>query len=557
MTITSITLENFQTIAEPTRIEFSELVMLFGPNSSGKSAISDALALAVALCQNDLEDQDASSKLIPNSKSLMSIPDVDVTDTDPADPLEKFHFITPESVITRYWRRTKDGFAPSMKLSVSGSTGSSDWAWYFEWSLDEKAVGSTDARLVASTARRAVIFQYEGVELFRIESESPKLFTGDLEINLKHSWLEACADEVAELIELLKSPSENFSGWAEILEPESTLFCAEMLWDIDRSRQLSVHRYTEALKDSPEVLRCGNLIQSLFERMNELILLVGAQVSPPHEVSDSRKIPTPKDLTYLFGEDWEEFDRIRVGVYIPNLYVDADPAFWNIATGFALKLDKYWVDDLHRVIYSTRELDGVNRLLSDFIFLDKGYQIDCEHVYLISESEAAHLMQAPNDNVCGQLLVKLCLRDANQNKFDFTEVGSGLGYCLPVLAALCNEEPLAIIRQPELHLHPALQASMGDAILQSATATHRLLIETHSEHMTLRILRRIRQVSQGKANSSDYPCAQPEMVRVYYFEPRADDTTKVHHLRVSKEGDFLDPWPNGFFEERYEDLFDE
>ena len=61
-------------------------------------------------------------------------------------------------------------------------------------------------------------------------------------------------------------------------------------------------------------------------------------------------------------------------------------------------------------------------------------------------------------------------------------------------------------------------------------------------------------MSEGKVDASEYPCASPETVRVYYFEPQADDSTKVHHLRISQDGDFLDPWPRGFFEERYEDI---
>ena len=88
MTITAITLENFQTIAEPTRIELSELVMLFGPNSSGKSAISDALAIVVALCRNNPGDPDRPASFIPESEAAMPIPAIDVSNTDLGDPVE-------------------------------------------------------------------------------------------------------------------------------------------------------------------------------------------------------------------------------------------------------------------------------------------------------------------------------------------------------------------------------------------------------------------------------------------------------------------------------------
>ena len=53
-TITAIKIENFKSIEGPARIELRDLVLLFGPNSSGKSAIVDAVMLARKLCLWDL-----------------------------------------------------------------------------------------------------------------------------------------------------------------------------------------------------------------------------------------------------------------------------------------------------------------------------------------------------------------------------------------------------------------------------------------------------------------------------------------------------------------------
>jgi predicted ATPase len=43
---------------------------------------------------------------------------------------------------------------------------------------------------------------------------------------------------------------------------------------------------------------------------------------------------------------------------------------------------------------------------------------------------------------------------------------------------------------------------------------------------------------------------------VLYFEPEGGQTY-IHELRIDSAGEFIDKWPRGFFEERYEDLFDE
>jgi len=50
---------------------------------------------------------------------------------------------------------------------------------------------------------------------------------------------------------------------------------------------------------------------------------------------------------------------------------------------------------------------------------------------------------------------------------------------------------------------------------------------------------------------------KPEDLCVLYFDPQNNGTTDVRRLRVTPEGDFMDRWPNGFFEERGKELFDE
>jgi hypothetical protein len=82
------------------------------------------------------------------------------------------------------------------------------------------------------------------------------------------------------------------------------------------------------------------------------------------------------------------------------------------------------------------------------------------------------------------------------------------------------------------------------------------IIETHSEHLLLRVLRRIRQTSNGPTADPELRCL-PEAVSILYFEPLPDGSTKIRPIRVSRAGDFMDRWPQGFFAERDRELFDE
>jgi hypothetical protein len=136
------------------------------------------------------------------------------------------------------------------------------------------------------------------------------------------------------------------------------------------------------------------------------------------------------------------------------------------------------------------------------------------------------------------------------------DVGIGVSQVLPVLvSAYASDGMLVAIEQPEIHLHPALQAELGDVFLESALREQRnaFLIETHSEHLILRMLRRIRETTDGELPGG-FPRVRPEDVSVLYVQPGRQGA-EVIHIPVTEEGEFERPWPEGFFAERARELF--
>jgi hypothetical protein len=136
------------------------------------------------------------------------------------------------------------------------------------------------------------------------------------------------------------------------------------------------------------------------------------------------------------------------------------------------------------------------------------------------------------------------------------DVGIGISQVLPVLvAAYASQRSILAMEQPEIHLHPALQADLGDVFIQSALGgqANTFILETHSEHLILRILRRIRETTEGDLPKGLTPIT-PEEIAVLYVSPGKEGSTVVE-IPVTPEGEFAEAWPDGFFPERAKELF--
>jgi len=126
-----------------------------------------------------------------------------------------------------------------------------------------------------------------------------------------------------------------------------------------------------------------------------------------------------------------------------------------------------------------------------------------------------------------------------------SDVGFGISQILPlVVQSLAGQNRIITIEQPEVHVHPALQADLGDLLVHAIQhpKCNRFIIETHSEHLVLRMQRLIRE---GKLKPND--------VSIVYVS-RGPNGSKAETLRLDDEGDFVDEWPGGFFPERLREL---
>jgi hypothetical protein len=124
------------------------------------------------------------------------------------------------------------------------------------------------------------------------------------------------------------------------------------------------------------------------------------------------------------------------------------------------------------------------------------------------------------------------------------DVGFGISQILPIIVqSLISKNSIICIEQPEIHIHPRLQTVFGTFLAECIKEKNQFIIETHSEHILLRLQRLIKE---GVLTNND--------ISVIYVQ-RTSVGSKCLELRLDKDGDFLDEWPDGFFDEAYKEVF--
>ena len=104
---------------------------------------------------------------------------------------------------------------------------------------------------------------------------------------------------------------------------------------------------------------------------------------------------------------------------------------------------------------------------------------------------------------------------------DLTDVGFGISQVLPIIAQcyLAKTNSITFIEEPEIHLHPKMQADLADLFIETyktVNGNKNFVIETHSEYFLKRLRRRI---SENEISSDD--------VVIYFVHPNNTNRTII------------------------------
>lgn len=591
-------LQNFKSIKGPYHLDLAPITLLFGPNSAGKSAVLAAIRQVGALCRAgdpipfisqlrraQLNHDYRQNMVLGVSAVFSSIPLPSGTKSR-SSITDSFAAQFPCLVTVFYSKsevQTEIGVKFIIEFDQEKETNISWIVLDQELAFERDLFGISWATEISVNSILYIVL-------------TPSV----LYINQDHPIIKGLDAELAPIGYTLKTLNKIF--WGEMVFDGFLTGATEIEF---RAGELTVD--DKVILDGwdnelpfEEFRRLYFLLRSLQNFLIHTPLdLVANAVDNLLHLGPVRKIPKQHDVTFL-ARDLFVYSNIR-GESEWH-WSDASRAWYSIARDFNERLEKGHISsgdnqpkEKKDGTLSSSDLKFLSRLMSDVEYREKyrenekqrdqendshqypgiavtmindwlcsPQRLGLKHRLSVTFSEqnstffypAVDILESDETKSIPQRVIVLRLIDESLSMpVNFNEVGAGIPQIIPVIAAgLISKQ--SFIEQPELHLHPKLQTETGDFFTTCMNRYgHRFILETHSEHLALRLLRRIRETTNAHIKHLDYQL-QPKDVAFFYFDPQADGTAIVE-LRVSADGEFIDRWPRGFFSEREAEIFDE
>lgn len=528
VTLRALELENFKAFGNRVRIPIAPITLVFGENSSGKTSIIQALQL--------LQQSLAHGRLTPRSEHGS----VDL------GSFSEFVFNHDEGKEFRVCAELSYKNEVPMPVWKKGKT--SNTAWTSLELVFGAVPDSKEGRLNALLSGFGIWNQSFDIARYRrfsaTKSDIPWLFemksalTDDLGGGSSEIVLGKCEHIVSDpifwypfynnlrrdsLIEKLEAKVDD-----EDFDVESALDFYRCLSDDSDSVHRWIGRIREAELEEFFFLPTGKKQLELlsfgrFELPEEMF-------NPGHPgMTDDDDVVSPRCGQYT-KDVMKDLRNCLVDLYSLGPFRKPPERFYVYSAHESANVGESG-ENVPNVLYEDAEVvASVNGWLNK---LDIGYEIEVEKW----EQSSSGLFEIR--------LVDKCRKDKNV-RVSLTDVGFGISQILPLIVqSLVAKNQTITIEQPEVHIHPGLQANMGDLFAEAigGSNNNRFIIETHSEHLVLRMQKLIREGT-----------LKPEDVSVV-FVSRSEEGSQVTPLPLDEDGDFTEEWPGGFFPERMNELF--
>ena len=511
--ILKLVLRNFKAFGEPEQqAPLSRITLIYGPNSGGKSSIIQALLLLKQM-QREYA-QDLKRELVVKGRLI---------DLNNYASLRHRHDTDRNIDIGVEFRQGQPGYSTEVLLHFQSAQGSSK---AFLSQVDYVVRNQTDGPLFLADAK---FFEEGLVDTWLTTSH---LVVDDQSVPL---------DSVV--------PFPNYSYVIPQFQLPELFPSAKLLY----SGRGDVH-WTEF----PE-----SMLPALREKATDIAYYVNAQ---PEHLLEVRL----RDLEDVLSEkqtlEWawqREQERLQSYLKAPKLDLKSRQVMAILPDAFA----EGFTECLRSVTYLGPLRSHPQRLYAVTGDSPKSTGIQGEHTPQLLHEDAKSSQQVNQwferfeipykvnavslgtMDLTGQYLT-LALTDTRTNtQVTLADVGFGINQILPIITegVAVSDNAIICVEQPEIHIHPRLQAHLADLLIETSEGDggKQWIVETHSELLIMRIQRRIRE---GSLKSTD--------VSVLYVDPHDPDVegSAIKQLHLDEEGDFIDVWPDGFFDENLKEL---
>ena len=589
--LTSITIENFKGIGAPVTVPLRPITLLFGANSAGKSTIIQALQYAWEVLENRNPDVDRTriggeAIDLGGFKNLVHQHDLDrpikITLEYKGDLKNEAHFL-PDI----YWSKSQD-----LLSAWQGFPNVAEWMGKPSFSV---AISTTWNYVL----KKAIIEKYEvilgGISFGHIKTREDQ--RSQFILNFDHpiftptsekDW-ETYKEKKEKNIDSFRKELTNNMDWSDEKKTEKCkVFCRKA--DAIESQEpffLPI--------DEEETGILNNIISFFSVDVDKEYLDVPYTI-PEWEHSLSLKIISDtEDSKYIDDEEAVSIisqiivgagetvlDELRGLRYlgplreVPNRIhtapLKSESSRWANGMGAwdaLLRSPESTADDyaapslveqcsnyLHNTLkiqYKLRREDRIQLPADGELF--SRLRLMASRFDEVEDNELQRLVSEIEE--LNRIPVVQLHDEKNDIDVNPMDIGVGVSQTLPVVVGAVDPNcTIFAVEQPELHIHPAVQVNLADIFLREVLEPDKkpriFLLETHSEHLVLRIMRRMRETCENTLPAG-FPKVNPEDVAVLYVEP-SEAGTQVIEIPINEEGEFDRPWPKGFFTERAREL---
>lgn len=523
MPITEITIQNFKGVGDKITVPIRPITLLFGANSAGKSTILQALLYLKELLQSGNADADrlaASGTAIDlggfqkfvHGHDITRVVQIGVSVSVDDDGL-------PVYPVDGVVGEDRQFDLPLRGIKTVTTTVSIRWNSY----LERPEVTSYGVQINGEYAGQFV--------RSRAHDSSERLIL----LSDSHPILKQVLPDINE--ESPPQESANLGPWTESLKWEVPLY-------VDRERMIP--KFGEALpylgeanaEDVPvlfEESAARRLLSHVFVGAGELVLNELKRIryiGPIRTVPDRNFSALRSSVEGRWADGSAAWDELHHASETPP-WLNAEQ-IRELGLGYRIETCRYFEVPSHSVLGGA--LEKAKRGIVDSL-------ADLECI------PASDLLQIQRRS---RLLIV-----AEENAVEVTpsDVGVGVSQLLPVvIGAMKPGYSILSVEQPELHIHPAVQCRLADLLAHQVLGKERMvLLETHSEHLMLRLLRRVRELNEDELPPGA-PKITPADLSVLYVS-NTPEGVRINELPVTEDGDFSEQWPKGFFEERAGELF--